>query len=97
MSHERLSDDDTQEHKALCDPDLLGLWCATGNDWTSIISKESLALTNQPLKEGKSRSTRGIVLLGVLATLALVSAATLTQAPVASRIPQENVKAASAK
>jgi hypothetical protein len=97
MSYKRLSDDKTEQNKTLGDLNLLGLWCATGNEWTSIIRRESLELTNQSLKEEKPRSPQGIVLLSVVITLTLIGAATVTQAPVNSWIPQENVKAASGK
>lgn len=95
MSNERLSYNGAKDHRTLYDLNLLGLWCGcpTGSEWTSIIRTESLAATNQPVEQRKSGSTRGIAFLVALATLTLLVAATLTQAPVASRIPQENVKA----
>ncbi len=97
MSHERLNNDKTKEYTAQSDYNLLQGWSANGSDWTSAIREECLALTNQPIEKGKSGSTRGIVLLGTLATLALLGVASLTKAPVTSQIPQENVQAASAK
>lgn len=92
MSQERLSYDKTKEYRSLSDLNLLGLLCATGSEWTSTISKESQALTTQPLQEGNSGATRGIVLLSTLAALLLLSAATLTQVRVGFQIPQEIVK-----
>ena len=97
MSHERLNNDKTKEYTAQSDYNLFQGWSANGSDWTSAIREECLALTNQPIEKGKSGSTRGIVLLGTLATLALLGVASLTKAPVTSQIVQENVKAASAK
>ena len=96
MSHERLNDK-TKEYTALSEYNLLQGWGANGSDWTSTMREECLTLTNQPLEKGKSNSTRGIVLLGTLVTLALLGVASLTKAPVTSEIPQENVKTASAK
>ncbi len=97
MYHERLNEDKTKEYTTQSDYKLLQGWSANGSDWTSAIREECLAFTNQPLEKGKSGSTRGIVLLGTLATLALLGVASLTKAPVTSQILQENVKAASAK
>jgi hypothetical protein len=97
MSQERLSYDKTKEYTALSDLNLLGFLCATGSEWTSTISKESLAFTTQSLEEGKSGATRGIVLLTALAALLLLSAATLTQARVGFQIPQEIVKTTEVK
>jgi hypothetical protein len=37
MSHERLIHDESEEYKDLCDLNLLGLWCANGNEWTLAI------------------------------------------------------------
>jgi hypothetical protein len=55
MSHERLSHDESEEYKELYDLNLLGLWCATGNEGTLAIRQEALELSNQSLEEGKSR------------------------------------------
>jgi hypothetical protein len=97
MSNERLSYDKTLDYTALSDLNLLGLLCATGREWTSTISKESLALTNPPRQKENSRSTRGLVLFSVLVSLLLVGVATLTQAMGGSSKPQENVRTADVK
>jgi hypothetical protein len=93
MSYERLSDDSTKEYTALSDHNLLGLWGATGREWTSTIKEDCLEATNQPLEKGKLGSTGGIVAMGTLAVLALLGTATLTQAPVATLSQQPNVRA----
>lgn len=97
MSNERLSYDKTLDYTALSDLNLLSFLCATGREWTSTISKDSLGLTNQSSKEEKSCSTRGLVLFSVLVSLLLVGAATLTQAMGGSSKPQENVRTAVVK
>ena len=78
MSHQRLSDDKTKEYTALSDLSLLGLLYATGREWTSTISKESLAFSDRPLAEGTFRGTRSIVLLSTITSLLLAGAATIT-------------------
>ena len=93
MSHRRLIDDDTNEYTALSNHNLLGLWGATGSEWTSTIKEDCLAVTHQPLEKRNSGSTSGIVALGTLAVLALLGTATLTQAPVTTLTRQENVRA----
>lgn len=97
MFHARLSDGETQEYTDLLDHNGLDWWAVTGSEWTATISEECLAVTQQPLERGKSGLTRDIVLLGVLTAIALLGAATWTQSPVASGIPQENGKIAAAK
>lgn len=97
MSNERLSYDKTIDYTALSDLNFLSLLSATGREWTSTISNDSLALTNQPCKEEKSPSTRDLVLFSVLISLLLVSAATLTQAMEGSSTPQEKVRTAEIK
>ncbi len=93
MSHERMSDDDTKEYTARSDQNLFGLWGATGSEWTATIKEDCLAITDQPLEREKSGSTRGIVALSTVAVLALLGAATLTQAPVTTLTRQDNVRA----
>lgn len=78
MSNQRLSDDKTKEYTALSDLSLLGLLYATGREWTSTISKESLSISDCPLTKGTFRGTRSIVLLSTLTSLLLVGAATIT-------------------
>lgn len=97
MSNERLSADQTQDFIEPSNLNLSGLLWVTGREWTSTISQESLALTHQPHKEGKSGSTRHIVLFSALTALLLVGAATLTQARVGSEAPQEIVKTTQVK
>ena len=97
MSNERLSYDKTLDNTALSDLNLLGLLWATGREWTSTISQESLALTNPLRQKENSRSTRGLVLFSVLVSLLLVGAATLTQTMEGSSQPQENVRTADVK
>ncbi|HEY9672454.1 MAG TPA: hypothetical protein V6D11_13480 [Waterburya sp.] len=96
MSHQKLSDDANNDEQNLYDLNLLGLWCATGNEWTSLITKESIDLTHQPLDAGKSRVIRGSVLLSLMATVTLLGAATLTQVQVTSSTPQADAKTVSA-
>ncbi len=96
MSHKRLIDDATNEYQDFNDLNLLDLWCATGNEWTSMIKKESLELAHQPLEAEKYRAIRGSVLLSVMVTVTLLGAATLTQVPLGSWTPQPNVKEISA-
>lgn len=93
MFYERLSDDETKEYTALSDLNSFGLLGSTGSEWTSTIKQDCLAATNQPLEKGKYESTRGIVALGTVAVLALLGAATLTQAPVTTLTRQDNVRA----
>lgn len=93
MSYERLSNGETKEYTDLSNHKVLDLWGAAGSDWTSTLREECLGMTQQSLEQEKSGATRGIVLTGTLAVLALLGAATLTQAPITSRIPQENVQA----
>ncbi|HEY9833989.1 MAG TPA: hypothetical protein V6D26_25785 [Stenomitos sp.] len=95
MFHARLSDGETQDYADLLDHNGLDGWAVTGSEWTATISEECLAVTQQPLETGKSGLTRSIVLLGVLTAIALLGAATWTQSPVASRIPQEHGNIAS--
>lgn len=95
MSHPNLSGDANNDQN-LYDLNLLGLWCAIGNEWTSLITKESIDLAHQPLDSGKSRVIRGSVLLSLMATVALLGAATLAQVQVTSWTPQPDAKAISA-
>ena len=95
MFHARLSDGETQDYAHLLDHNGLDGWAVTGSEWTATISEECLAVTQQPLARGKSGFTHGMVLLGVLTAIALLGAATWTQSPVASEIPQNNGKIAS--
>jgi hypothetical protein len=97
MSHKRLSYNATEKYTTPSNHNLLYLWGTTGSEWTSTIAEECLAATNQPMEKEKSFSSRGIVLLGIIATLSLLGAATLTQAPVASWMPQQNAESASAR
>jgi hypothetical protein len=97
MFHARLSDGETKEYTDLLDHNGLNWWAVRGSEWTATISEECLAVTQQPLEKGKSALTRGIVLLGVLTAIALLGAATWTQSPIASGIPQENGKITAAK
>lgn len=99
MSQERLSDTNTEDYKALCDLNFLGsCWYGTGYEWTSMMREESLELSHKPLEAPKSRrDTNKIIVFSVLALLGLLSAATLTPAPVKSNIPQENITAISTK
>jgi hypothetical protein len=97
MFHARLSDGETQEYTDLLDHNGLDWWAVTGSEWTATISEECLAVAQQSLERGKSGSTRGIVLLGVLTAIALLGAATWTQSPVTSGIPQEQGKITAAK
>ena len=93
MSHKRLSDDDIKDYTALLDHNLLGLGGATGSEWTTTIKEDCLAVTNQPIEQEKSGSTRSLVAMGTLAVLALLGTATLTHAPVATMTSQKNVGA----
>ncbi len=97
MSHERLSNGETKEYTALSNHNVLDLWGATGSDWTSTLREECLSMTQPSLESVKFGATRGIILKSALAVLALLGAATLTQAPITSWIPRENVQAASVK
>lgn len=97
MFHARLSDGETKEYTDLLDHNGLDWWAVTGSEWTATISEECLAVNQQPLERGKSGLTRGIVLLGVLTAIALLGAATWTQSPIASGIPQENGQITAAK
>ena len=91
MFHEKLSYDETKDYTRLPDQNFLCLWGTTGSEWTSTIAEECLAATNQPIEKGKSVSSHGIILLGITATLLLLSAATLTQPPVTSWILKTNL------
>lgn len=97
MFHARLSDGETKEYTDLLDHNGLNWWAVRGSEWTATISEECLAVTQQPLEKGTSALTRDIVLFGVLTAIALLGAATWTQSPVASGIPQENGKITAAK
>lgn len=92
MSHQKLSGDANNDDQNLYDLNLLGLWCTTGNEWTSLIAKESIESAHQPLGSGQSRVIRGSVLLSLMATVALLGAATLTQVQVTSSTPQQHAK-----
>ena len=97
MFHAKLSDGETQEYTDFLDYNGLNWWAVRGSEWTATISEECLAVTQQPWERGKSALTRGIVLLGVLTAIALLGAATCTQSPVASGIPQDHGKIAATK
>ncbi|HEY9611995.1 hypothetical protein [Allocoleopsis sp.] len=97
MSQERLSNGETKEYTALSNHNVLDLWGVAGSDWTSTLREECLIMTQQCLEPERSGATRGIILTSVLAFLALLGAATLTQAPITSWISPENVQAASIK
>lgn len=91
MLQEKSSLDKIEEYKSLYDLNLLGLSSATGHEWTSMIRQESLNITNQPTPEGKPKSSRNIVSLGVVAFLLLLGAATLSQPSVTPQISQQRV------
>lgn len=97
MLHEKSSFDKIEEYKSLSDLNLLGLSSATGHEWTSMIRKESLGITNQSVQEGQPKSSRNIVSLGVVAFLLLLGAATLSQPSVVPQISQQNVNLISGK
>lgn len=92
MSHQRLSDDKTKEYTALSDLSLLGLLYATGREWTSTISNESLAFSDRPLVEGKFKATHGIVVLSTLTSILLLGAATITPDRLGYQASPEMVK-----
>ena len=92
MSHQTMSDDANNNDQNLYDLNLLGLWCTTGKEWTVLIAKESIDLAHQPLDSGKSRVIRGSVLISLIASVALLGAATLTQMSITSWTPQPAAK-----
>ena len=75
MSKENLNDNPKTEDEYLFDFNFLGLWSQCGADWSSSIKDEIQSTINQPNETKESQPTNQVVLLGVLAILALLSAA----------------------
>lgn len=59
----------------------LGLWSGCGSNWSSTIKNEIQEDINQTIEEKRSNPTSKVVYLGILTTLALLSAAMWNQAP----------------
>ena len=80
----------TTKSEFIEDLNLISLWSQSGSDWTSAIKEEIQANTNQPIAEKESNSTsKKVVLIGVLATLALLVATVCSQASEIYRSVQE--------
>ncbi len=89
MSKENFNNNSKTRDESLCDLNLLGLWSQCGRNWSSTIKQEIQAATNQPTEEEEPKPTNKVVLFGVLATLALLGAATWIQASKINQAVQE--------
>ena len=89
MSEEKFRKNYRTRYESVCDLNLLSSWSQSGSDWSSIVKEEIQAATNQPIEEEEPNFTNKVVSLGVLATLALLGAATWVRAPEISQAVQE--------
>ncbi len=88
MSEKKFRNNYKTRYESLCDLNLL-MWSQSGSEWSSIIREECLVDTNQMVEEEEPTFINKTILLGVLATLALLSAAAWNRAPEISQALQQ--------
>jgi len=88
MSEEKFRNNHKTRYESLCDLNLL-MWSQSGSEWSSIIREECLVDPNQLVEEEEPNFINKTIFLGVLATLALLSAAAWTRSPEISQALQQ--------
>ena len=90
MSQKIFHQDKTQLNDSLCDLNLLGLWAASGSEWSTIIREDCSITVNQSVEKGASNTkATKLLLVGFAAFLTLLGTAILT--PTSSMSPAVQV------
>lgn len=68
------------KYESLENLNLISLWWQSGSNWSSTIKDDIQADIEQPIAQDKHNPTSKLLLLGVVATLAILVATTCSQA-----------------
>jgi|GEM_PF-2274082 len=90
MSQKIYPQDTTQFNDSLCDLNLLGLWAASGSEWSTIIREDCSITVNQSVEKGTSNAkATTLLLVGFVGFFTLLGTAILT--PTSSMSPAVQV------